>query len=55
MNWSSLIWGGLTILVTLWWFVSARKGYKGPQAIGGMESVAEKVRRVSVNHGVGGA
>ncbi|KAK1090484.1 hypothetical protein LTR48_008208, partial [Friedmanniomyces endolithicus] len=42
MNWSSLIWGGLTILVTLWWFVSARKGYKGPQAIGGMESVAEK-------------
>ncbi|KAK0362691.1 hypothetical protein LTR59_014807 [Friedmanniomyces endolithicus] len=55
MNWSSLIWGGLTILVTLWWFVSARKGYKGPQAIGGMESVAEKVRRVSVSNGVGGA
>ncbi|KAK1075850.1 hypothetical protein LTR74_000258 [Friedmanniomyces endolithicus] len=55
MNWSSLIWGGLTILVTLWWFASARKGYEGPQAIGGMESVAEKVRRVSVSNGVGGA
>ncbi|KAK5738345.1 hypothetical protein LTR17_006064 [Elasticomyces elasticus] len=48
MNWSCLIWGGLTILVTLWWFVSARKGYKGPQAIGGVQSVAEQVRRVEV-------
>ncbi|KAK3116715.1 hypothetical protein LTR53_002624 [Teratosphaeriaceae sp. CCFEE 6253] len=51
MNWSSLIWGGLTVLVTLWWLVSARKGYKGPQAIGGVATQAEVVRRVSIKDG----
>lgn len=35
MNYACLIWGGLTILVGLWWFFRARKGYEGPQGTGG--------------------
>ncbi|KAG8412162.1 hypothetical protein J3458_014355 [Metarhizium acridum] len=30
MNYSSLIWGGLTIFVAVLWFLKARKGYRGP-------------------------
>jgi hypothetical protein len=33
MNYASLLWGGFTILITLWWFVNARKGYKGPPPV----------------------
>jgi choline transport protein len=48
MNYACLIWGGLTIFVTLWWLLSARKGYVGPKVAGGVQSEAEYVRRVSV-------
>ncbi|KAJ2982933.1 hypothetical protein NQ176_g1066 [Zarea fungicola] len=33
MNYSSVIWGGLTALISIWWFISAKKGYKGPDLI----------------------
>ena len=33
MNYSSLILGGLTILVSIIWIFKGRKGYKGPQAL----------------------
>lgn len=36
MNYSCLIWGGLTMLVSLWWVFGARKGYVGPETTGGM-------------------
>lgn len=42
MNYSCLIWGGLTILVGLWWLIGARKGYEGPSTTGGVFE-AEKV------------
>lgn len=42
MNYSCLIWGGLTILVGLWWLFGARKGYEGPSTTGGILE-AEKV------------
>jgi len=35
MNYASLVWGGLTIFVVLWWFIGARKGYEGPSTTGG--------------------
>ncbi|KAH9883809.1 amino acid permease [Xylariomycetidae sp. FL2044] len=35
MNYSCLIWGGLTALVGIWWLARARKGYVGPQTRGG--------------------
>ncbi|RGP64472.1 hypothetical protein FLONG3_9530 [Fusarium longipes] len=38
MNYTCVIWGGLTLLVSIWWFVSARKGYRGPTAIGSVVS-----------------
>lgn len=34
MNYASLIWGGFTIFVGIWWFAGARKGYKGPSTTG---------------------
>ncbi|KAM5356903.1 hypothetical protein ACJ41O_003549 [Fusarium nematophilum] len=34
MNYTCLIWGGLTTLVGVWWFGSARKGYQGPTTTG---------------------
>lgn len=46
MNYASLLWGGLTILLVLWWFVGARNGYEGPKTTGGMSQV-DMVRRVS--------
>jgi hypothetical protein len=31
MNWTALVYGGPMILVTIWWFVSAHKWFKGPK------------------------
>jgi hypothetical protein len=31
MNWTALVYGGPMLLVTIWWFVSARKWFKGPK------------------------
>lgn len=31
MNWTCLVYGGPMLLVLLWWFVSARKWFKGPK------------------------
>ena len=38
MNYSSLITGGLTIFVGLWWLWRGGRGYKGPKAIGVIEA-----------------
>ncbi|KAK8046302.1 cholin permease [Apiospora saccharicola] len=35
MNYACVIWGGLTLLVSLWWLVVARHGYHGPTTTGG--------------------
>ncbi len=39
MNYASLIWGGLTIFVTAFWLLKARKGYQGPSTTGQRGSV----------------
>jgi hypothetical protein len=31
MNWTAVVYGGPMFLVTIWWFVSARKWFKGPK------------------------
>jgi amino acid transporter len=31
MNWTCVVYGGPMFLVTVWWFVSARKWFKGPK------------------------
>lgn len=31
MNWTAVVYGGPMILVIIWWFVSARKWFKGPK------------------------
>ena len=33
MNYASVIWGGFTILIALWWFVKARQNYVGPPIV----------------------
>ena len=38
MNYASLITGGLTIFVGLWWLWRGRRGYRGPKVIGVIES-----------------
>ena len=49
MNYACLIFGGLTILVAVWWFVGAgRNGYEGPKTMGGVMTGVEDVRRPSV-------
>ena len=48
MNYASLIWGGLTIFVAMWWFIGARKGYVGPQTTGGISTDIEKARKASI-------
>lgn len=48
MNYASLIWGGLTIFVALWWVFGARHRYVGPQTTGGITSEIEHVRKVSI-------
>ncbi|KXJ86402.1 amino acid/polyamine transporter I [Microdochium bolleyi] len=35
MNYASVLWGGLTIIVGVWWLLGARKGYVGPLTTGG--------------------
>ena len=47
MNYSSLICGGLTVFITAWYFLGGRKGYKGPQAIGGKVYEADITKKVS--------
>ena len=51
MNYASLIWGGLTIIVAAWWFIGAKKGYVGPQTKGGVVGDIERVKRASVEGG----
>ena len=31
MNWTCVVYGGPMFMVTIWWFVSARKWFKGPK------------------------
>jgi hypothetical protein len=31
MNWTCLVYGGPMFFVTIWWFVSAHKWFKGPK------------------------
>lgn len=31
MNWTVVVYGGPMVLITIWWFVSARKWFKGPK------------------------
>ncbi|KAH7123910.1 amino acid permease-domain-containing protein [Dendryphion nanum] len=31
MNWTCLVYGGPMLAITIWWFVSARKWFKGPK------------------------
>lgn len=47
MNYSSLIFGGLTIFVTAWYLLGGRKGYTGPLAIGGKVYEADMIKKVS--------
>ena len=44
MNYSSLIVGGLTVFVAIWWFIGARKTYIGPQTAGEIHSAVEEMR-----------
>lgn len=44
MNYASLIWGGLTVLVGGFWLVRAKKGYRGP-LLAAVEGLGEGVRR----------
>ncbi|KAK4940560.1 hypothetical protein LTR10_019319 [Elasticomyces elasticus] len=47
MNYACVIWGGLTIFVTIWWFIGQGR-YVGPQTTGGINAEIENVRRASV-------
>ena len=52
MNYASLIFGGLTIFVALWWlFGASRNGYQGPKAVSGIVAEIEQVRKASVASG----
>lgn len=31
MNWTCVVYGGPMFMVTIWWFVSAHKWFKGPK------------------------
>lgn len=54
MNYASLIFGGLTLLVALWWgFGASRNGYEGPKAVSGIAAEIEQVRKASVASGRG--
>ena len=48
MNYSCVIWGGLTTIVAVWWFVGASKGYIGPQTTGGISAEIDNARKASV-------
>ena len=47
MNYSCVIWGGLTTIVAAWWFVGASK-YVGPQTTGGINAEIENARKASI-------
>lgn len=49
MNYASLIWGGLTIFVVVWWFIGARKGYEGPKTTGGIVHTADLVKEIGAH------
>lgn len=51
MNYASLIWGGFTIFVALWWFFGARKTYVGPPMVqdGGKVHFVETVKKIEGN------
>ena len=54
MNYASLIFGGLTLLVALWWvFGASRNGYEGPKAVSGIVAEIEQVRKASLASGRG--
>ncbi|KAK3314365.1 amino acid permease [Apodospora peruviana] len=44
MNYACLIWGGLTILVALWWVFGVGDDYEGPKTTGGIVSEAETTK-----------
>lgn len=44
MNYASLIWGGFTILVALWWFLGTGRDYQGPKTTGGLGVEVEGMR-----------
>lgn len=52
MNYASLMWGGLSIFVAAWWFLGARRNYKGPPIVrnGGKVTVADTIRTVNELH-----
>lgn len=39
MNYSCVIWGGLTVLVALWWVLGVGKDYVGPRTTGGLQNI----------------
>ena len=41
MNYASLIWGGLTMLVSAWWLFGVGEDYEGPTTTGGFVSDAD--------------
>ena len=47
MNYSPLIFGGLTIFITAWYFLGGKEGYTGPEAIGGKVYEADLIKKVS--------
>ena len=48
MNYSPVIFGGSTILITAWYFLGGKKGYTGPQTIGGKVYEADLIKKVSI-------
>ena len=49
MNYSCLIWGGLSIFVGAWWLFGARKHYVGPKTTGGINADIENARKGSLD------
>jgi len=47
MNYSALIFGGLTIFISAWYFLGGRKDYTGPQTTGGKVYQADLIKKVS--------
>ncbi len=31
MNWTAVVYGGPMLFIIIWWFISARKWFKGPK------------------------
>ena len=52
MNYACLIWGGLSVFVTIWWFLGT-KNYVGPKTTGGIHTKAEEVKKVVEIAGAG--